>query len=229
MSRTQIKEKAKALILMNNLWLAIGLPIFLLTGLSTLLNTNENAPRFIISLTGILTALWELGIAAYLSAVIHGQEPVANGFVDQLKVIFNHIKWETVQTYIWTLVFIFLWTLIPITAIFLWLLNPLSIGWIFISFSLMIAGFVLVVIKGYSYFLAIYLAVTGITYGREAVTMSKKLMQGHKGDLFVLNLSFILWILLSAVTFGLAMVFVTPYILTSEAIYAVAVLDKRKS
>lgn len=67
MSRTQIKEKAKALILMNNLWLAIGLPIFLLTGLSTLLNTNDNAPRFIISLTGILTALWELGIAAYLS------------------------------------------------------------------------------------------------------------------------------------------------------------------
>lgn len=229
MSRIQIKAKAKALILMNNLWLAIGLPIFLLTGLSTLLNTNDNAPRFIISLTGILTALWELGVAAYLSAVIHGQEPVANSFVDQLKVIFNHIKWETVQTYIWTLVFIFLWTLLPIAAIFLWLLNPLSIGWIFISFSLMIAGFVLVAIKGYSYFLAIYLTVTGIAYGKEAVTMSKKLMQGHKGDLFVLNLSFILWILLSAVTFGLAMVFVTPYILTSEAIYAVAVLDKRKS
>lgn len=234
MSRTQIKEKAKALILMNNLWLAIGLPIFLLTGLSTLLNTNDNAPRFIISLTGILTALWELGIAAYLSAVIHGQEPVANGFVDQLKVIFNHIKWETVQTYIWTLVFIFLWTLIPVTAMFLCLLNPLpshpvSVGWIFICISLMIAGFVIVVVKGYSYFLAIYLTVTGIAYGKEAVTMSNKLMQGHKGDLFVLNLSFILWILLSAVTFGLAMVFVTPYILTSEAIYAVAVLDKRKS
>lgn len=229
MSRIQIKEKAKALILMNNLWLAIGLPIFLLTGLSTLLNTNDNAPRFIISLTGILTALWELGVAAYLSAVIHGQEPVANGFVDQLKVIFNHIKWETVQTYIWTLVFIFLWTLLPIAAIFLWLLNPVSVGWIFICISLMIAGFVLVIVKGYSYFLAIYLTVTGIAYGREAVTMSKKLMQGHKGDLFVLNLSFILWILLSTVTFGLAMVFVTPYILTSEAIYAVAVLDKRKS
>jgi|GEM_PF-363978 len=54
----------------------------------------------------------------------------------------------------------------------------------------------------------------------DAITASKTLMRGHKGDLFVLHLSFILWLLLSCLTFGiLYIVYVGPYISATTAIF----------
>ena len=47
--------------------------------------------------------------------------------------------------------------------------------------------------------------------GREAIDASREMMRGHKGELFVLQLSFIGWFLLSALTFGLLMFYVMPY------------------
>jgi len=46
---------------------------------------------------------------------------------------------------------------------------------------------------------------------REALNESKKIMHGHKWEFFVLNLSFILWILLCMVTMGIALIYVLPY------------------
>ena len=46
----------------------------------------------------------------------------------------------------------------------------------------------------------------------EAINRSKVMMEGHKADLFVLCLSFIGWLLLGAVTFGIAYIWVGPYI-----------------
>ena len=40
---------------------------------------------------------------------------------------------------------------------------------------------------------------------------SKAMTQGHKMELFVLDLSFIGWDILSAVTYGIAGIWVTPY------------------
>ncbi len=56
----------------------------------------------------------------------------------------------------------------------------------------------------------------------EAQKKSMRLMNGHKMDLFVLYLSFIPWILVVAVTFGIASIYVMPYI---ELAYA-AFYDK---
>ena len=36
-------------------------------------------------------------------------------------------------------------------------------------------------------------------------------MNGHKMDLFVLELSFIGWTLLSVITFGIASIYIVPY------------------
>jgi uncharacterized membrane protein len=44
-----------------------------------------------------------------------------------------------------------------------------------------------------------------------AITASKNMMLGHKGELFGLLMSFIGWWLLSIVTFGLALIYVMPY------------------
>ena len=45
-----------------------------------------------------------------------------------------------------------------------------------------------------------------------ALKESQKMMDGHKMEYFVLDLSFILWGLLVAVTFGIASLWVSPYI-----------------
>ena len=45
----------------------------------------------------------------------------------------------------------------------------------------------------------------------EAITLSRKMMDGHKMDLFLLFLSFIGWFLLVAITFGIAGIWVYPY------------------
>ena len=45
----------------------------------------------------------------------------------------------------------------------------------------------------------------------EAIARSKDLMDGYKWDLFVLDLTFIGWILLSILTLGIGVLFVEPY------------------
>ena len=45
----------------------------------------------------------------------------------------------------------------------------------------------------------------------EAIDRSKAMMDGHKADLFVLMLSFIGWTLLGAITFGIAYIWIVPY------------------
>lgn len=50
-----------------------------------------------------------------------------------------------------------------------------------------------------------------------AISMSKKMMYGHKLDLFVLDLSFIGWFFLSALTLGILSLWVYPYQSATEA------------
>ena len=45
----------------------------------------------------------------------------------------------------------------------------------------------------------------------QAVRESRLMMRGHKWDLFILSLSFLGWILLSIITFGLGFLFLLPY------------------
>ncbi|MDR3209188.1 MAG: DUF975 family protein [Oscillospiraceae bacterium] len=69
------------------------------------------------------------------------------------------------------------------------------------------------IIKGISYSFAPYiLAEHPELSAMEALNASKELTQGHKMDIFVLGLSFILWGLLVSVTFGLAIIYVGPYV-----------------
>jgi uncharacterized membrane protein len=53
---------------------------------------------------------------------------------------------------------------------------------------------------------------------REAITLSRQLMNGHKWNAFVLDLSFLGWGILSAFTAGLVGVFYTnPYVAATDA------------
>lgn len=50
---------------------------------------------------------------------------------------------------------------------------------------------------------------------REAIRLSKKMMQGYKWRMFCLGFSFIGWILLCSLTFGIGFIFLMPYIQTA--------------
>ena len=78
------------------------------------------------------------------------------------------------------------------------------------------------IIKSYEYRLVPYIVSEDPTMNfRDALAESKKLMKGNKWRSFVLDLSFIGWDLLSALSFGLAGIFfVEPYkASTDEALY----------
>lgn len=53
----------------------------------------------------------------------------------------------------------------------------------------------------------------------KAMRMSRKIMRGHKWELFCLRFSFLGWYLLSFLTFGLALFYVLPYMNAAEAVF----------
>ena len=55
--------------------------------------------------------------------------------------------------------------------------------------------------------------------GMAAIKKSKEMMKGHKWELFMLRLSFFWWILLIFITFGLAAIYVAPYMHATTANY----------
>ncbi len=77
------------------------------------------------------------------------------------------------------------------------------------------------IIKGISYSMSYYiLAENPEMTAREALNESKAIMHGHKMEYFVLQLSFIPWILLCTITLGIAMIYVQPYMqLTTTNFY----------
>jgi uncharacterized membrane protein len=76
------------------------------------------------------------------------------------------------------------------------------------------------IIKAYSYSMAPYiLADNPDMTAREALRESKRITQGYKGELFVLDLSFIGWRLLAIPTLGLISIWLSPYTSVSWANY----------
>lgn len=74
------------------------------------------------------------------------------------------------------------------------------------------------IVAAYSYAMAPYLMARDPSLGiREAVDMSKQLMNGNKSRLFCLHLSFIGWALLAVLTMGIGFIVLEPYIKASEA------------
>ncbi len=68
------------------------------------------------------------------------------------------------------------------------------------------------IIKSFSYSMTFYvLAENPNMTANEAITESRRIMDGHKWELFVLQLSFIPWMLLGSVTLGLGYIYVAPY------------------
>lgn len=67
-------------------------------------------------------------------------------------------------------------------------------------------------IKHYSYRMVPYLLAENPELDSlDAINMSKEMTAGRKMDMFILDLSFILWFLLGIFTFGIGFIFIMPY------------------
>lgn len=108
--------------------------------------------------------------------------------VDKIEVLFDGIKDEIGQN-------ILLGVLVSV-YVFLW------------SLLLVIPG----IIKSYAYSMAFYLKVDHPEYtAKQAIKESEQLMYGHKMQLFLLDLSFVGWIIVGAFCFGVGTLWVTAY------------------
>ena len=68
------------------------------------------------------------------------------------------------------------------------------------------------IIKAYSYAMTEFIAEDNPELGpKECIDRSKAMMEGHKMDLFLLDLSYIGWILLGIITLGIGMLWVAPW------------------
>lgn len=86
-------------------------------------------------------------------------------------------------------------------------------------------------IKYYSYFLVPYILAENPDIGTlEAITLSRKMMKGHKWQCFIFELSFIGWKILGMLTLGiLDIVYTNPYMVASFSEFYVAIRQEAKS
>lgn len=85
------------------------------------------------------------------------------------------------------------------------------------------------IIAAYRYSQAMFIMVENPDKGvMQCIRESKEMMRGHKWEFFVLELSFLLWQLLSTATCGLALIYVAPYMTVTMAGYYNRIKNKIK-
>lgn len=90
------------------------------------------------------------------------------------------------------------------------------------------------IVKGYSYAMAPYILYDKLQSGvddkdikaDEIITESRQMMNGYKLDLFILQLSFIGWAILSGITLGVGLIYLYPYMKATTAEFYKALKEK---
>lgn len=204
-SRFEIKANAEQLIKTNNLWITVGIIPTLASLLTVTTQFSENTTMTQFSLPlSILVSFFEVGSMLYIYDIVNERKDIPQGFKNQFKEIINSINQKSFIVYLLVTLYTILWAIIPLAGIFI------------------------AIVKGYAYGLSIYISKDNdqLSYN-DAITKSRTFMDGKKQDRFILSLSFIPWILLSLVTFGLANIYVIPYMLAADAVYANEVIKNQ--
>jgi uncharacterized membrane protein len=162
----------------------------------------QNLPEFVITLLAIIGSI--AGILALVSFIIGGavnlgyatyllkQHDRANFEFGDLFSQFHRFGQGFAQRFLRGL-YIFLWSLLFV-----------------------IPG----IVKSYAYAMTPFIMADNPEMtANEAITASKEMMNGHKGELFWLSLTFIGWVLLSVLTLGIGTLFLNPYMNASYAAF----------
>lgn len=193
-TRAEIKEQAKAQ-LKGKVWmlflcaLVVAVISGIISGISTALQTSGSSGLgAIVSLIGsiLVTPPLSVGLVMVYLNVTYGEEPKVGTLFEPYKKCFG----KSIALTLLVGIFVVLW-----------------------SCLLVIPG----IIMAYAYSQSFRIMVENPELSAmECIKESKRIMKGRKLDLFVLQLSFILWILLVMVTFGIAGIYVYPYMQLTE-------------
>lgn len=200
MNRKEIKEKAKSIV-KGNKWLILKPLAFiaLVEFVIGFIYGMIGEEKLIISLiTDICSVVTGILGAAYYAYLL---KFIRTGSAD-INDIIKCFKEKWLEIFIAVLlvtIFTFLWSLLFI-----------------------IPG----IIASYAYIFATVLVIDKDMKAKDAITESKKMMNGYKWDYFVFELSFLGWILLGVLTLGILYVWVVPYVTVSNLLYYEELLKK---
>lgn len=146
----------------------------------------------LLSTTGVgsfVTGLVSLGYISLYLSLLRGKTPTFEG---SISAITENIGTKFVSTLL-VMLYTFLWSLLFI-----------------------IPG----IVKSYSYAMTPYILLDRPELSAtDAIKESEKMMNGHKMELFILDLSFIGWILLSILTCGVLVLYVEPYMMATKSAF----------
>ena len=180
--------KNRALSALENKWGNFVLITFvfgLISGITQVLLGNEVGPA-ILNLIGLVLFILALPLTwgyqtLFLGAVRGGEATAKDLFEGYNKELFSRVLTTTLLYY----VYVFLWSLL-----------------------LFIPGY----IKSYSYAMTPYILKDNPEMkNNAAIEESMRMMDGHKLELFLLDLSFIGWAILSLLTCGIGFLWLAPY------------------
>ena len=208
MNHTRVELKTAAKNRLSGNWglnivvmlLAVYIPALILGGITGLLEGCSSAMSSMESYTaaGVVSGISSL-ISVAVGIIVCGPLMIGYDYFSLIfmrggeteyltpyKIAFNNTNFmRFVSTYFMMQLFIFLWSLL-----------------------LIIPG----IVKSFSYAMTPYILKDHPEMNwKEAITESRRMMDGHKGELFVLYLSFIGWLILTCLTFGILAIYVTPY------------------
>ncbi|PES36449.1 DUF975 family protein [Bacillus thuringiensis] len=110
------------------------------------------------------------------------------------------------------------WIPMLLTGLFIFLGEEGNLSFTIAFFVLLAISIVGMIVMYFSYALTYYVMIENPEYGvSQAMKESKNLMRGHKLDLFLLWLSFIGWVVLALLTFGIGFLWLSPYMSTTTA------------
>lgn len=180
--------KNRALSALENKWgnfVAITFVYGFIIGITQVLSGDKDSPA-ILHLIGLVLFILALPLTwgyqtLFLGAVRGGEATAKDMFEGYNKELFSRVLTTTLLYY----VYVFLWSLL-----------------------LLIPG----CIKAYSYAMTPYILKDNPEMkNNAAIEESMRMMDGHKLELFLLDLSFIGWALLSLLTCGIGFLWLTPY------------------
>ncbi|CAI2550994.1 hypothetical protein AKUA1805_00630 [Apilactobacillus kunkeei] len=164
----------------------------------------------------ILSSIFLLGAIYTVFNVLRGQDDFQNPLRKSLTFIDDQrLFWGTTWTWILRSILLSLWSLLFIPGFLFMILLPNALG-LSLSIAEFIAVTVWVVIKSLAYTQALWVyrdarlanqPVSAYT----AIMTSQDMMKGYKVDYLVLQLSFIGWMILVAITSGIVGIYVFPY------------------
>ena len=180
--------KNRALSALENKWgnfVAITFVYGFIIGITQILSGDKDSPA-ILHLIGLVLFILALPLTwgfqtLFLGAVRGGEATAKDMFEGYNKELFSRVLTTTLLYY----VYVFLWSLL-----------------------LLIPG----CIKSYSYAMTPYILKDNPEMkNNAAIEESMRIMNGHKLELFLLDLSFIGWALLSFLTCGIGFLWLAPY------------------